>query len=72
MRDLLSETDVTWLMPLNFYPRRLFPSGFYLGCASSWAASAAAEPLTWAGLPARVQPKPDTIWRNLLQSRGSF
>lgn len=27
MKDLLSETDVTWLMPLNFEPRSLFPAG---------------------------------------------
>ncbi|KAF5887212.1 MULTISPECIES: hypothetical protein [Rhizobium] len=25
MKDLLSETDVTWLVPLNFEPRSLFP-----------------------------------------------
>ncbi|ASR06731.1 hypothetical protein CHY08_06150 [Rhizobium leguminosarum bv. viciae] len=31
MKDLLSETDVTWLVPLNFEPRSLFPAGFYLG-----------------------------------------
>ncbi len=30
MRDLLSETDVTWLVPLNFEPRRLFPAGLVI------------------------------------------
>ncbi|MBY5467030.1 hypothetical protein LZK77_10475 [Rhizobium leguminosarum] len=30
MKDLLSETDVTWLMPLNFEPRSLFPAGLVI------------------------------------------
>jgi len=30
MKDLLSEPDVTWLMPLNFEPRSLFPAGLVI------------------------------------------
>ncbi|MGR9267381.1 hypothetical protein ACU8OQ_08405 [Rhizobium leguminosarum] len=30
MKDLLSETDDTWLMPLNFEPRSLFPAGLVI------------------------------------------
>ncbi|API52032.1 hypothetical protein BMW22_10685 [Rhizobium leguminosarum] len=68
MKDLLSETDVTWLVPLNFEPRRLFPSGFYLGwCAQDGSVSSAGRLL-----PCGFSRNPHDLVRDLLQSRGSF